>query len=416
MIMTKDIAPELIATISEEFQRKMAGNSKIKSLGAKIQNQIATYRDAQEYAIKVSELMSETLLSNLSADILPDGKLYYNIAQRVMQEALGQNGIYGKIGSYCSEVQQILNKEAEIGIKAMPPELKQDRVDGIVDIVSGKDNFDEIKYMLKEPLVNFGQSIVDEAVRSNADFQYKAGLSPKIIRRSTGNCCKWCDKLAGTYEYSDVRKSGNDVWRRHSYCRCLVDYHPGNGKKQNAHTRIWEDETEPEKRKLIGLEEPLKKDPQELIARLSESKKVHALDSYEVNGTRYKVNGKHVLLDHSKDEKAIAQIVADHLDEPVYLVPRGLSPKGISTPDYLIGRERYDLKSPTGKGKNTLFDMVSKKKKQADNFIFDISKCPLSQEEVKRQIGNIYRSRHTLFVKDIIIVKDGRIIDTYHRK
>ena len=280
--MTKDIAPELIATISEEFQRKMAGNSKIKSLGAKIQNQIATYRDAQEYAIKVSELMSETLLSNLSADILPDGKLYYNIAQRVMQEALGQNGIYGKIGSYCSEVQQILNKEAEIGIKAMPPELKQDRVDGIVDIVSGKDNFDEIKYMLKEPLVNFGQSIVDEAVRSNADFQYKAGLSPKIIRRSTGNCCKWCDKLAGTYEYSDVRKSGNDVWRRHSYCRCLVDYHPGNGKKQNAHTRIWEDETEPEKRKLIGLEEPLKKDPQELIARLSESKKVHALDSYGV--------------------------------------------------------------------------------------------------------------------------------------
>ena len=76
MIMTKDIALELIATISEEFQRKMAVNSKIKSLGAKIQNQIATYRDAQEYAIKVSELMSETLLSNLSADILPDGKLY----------------------------------------------------------------------------------------------------------------------------------------------------------------------------------------------------------------------------------------------------------------------------------------------------------------------------------------------------
>ena len=48
--------------------------------------------------------------------------------------------------------------------------------------------------MLKEPLVNFGQSIVDEAVRSNADFQYKAGLSPKIVRTSTGNCCEWCDK------------------------------------------------------------------------------------------------------------------------------------------------------------------------------------------------------------------------------
>ena len=254
--MTKDIAPELIATISTEFQKKMAGSSKIKSLDAKIRNRTATYRDAQEYAIKVSELMSEALLSNLSADMLPDGKMYYNIAQRVMQEALGKNGIYGEIGRYCSEVQQILNKEAEIGIKAMSPELKQDRINGIVDIVSGKDDFNKIKYMLKEPLVNFGQSIVDEAVRSNADFQYKAGLSPKIIRTSTGNCCEWCDKLAGTYEYSDVRKTGNNVWRRHSYCRCLVDYHPGNGKKQNAHTKIWENESERDKirlRKIAGL-------------------------------------------------------------------------------------------------------------------------------------------------------------------
>ncbi len=254
--MTKDIAPELIATISEEFQRKMAGNSKIKSLGAKIQNQIATYRDAQEYAIKVSELMSETLFSNLSADILPDGKLYYNIAQRVMQEALGQNGIYGEIGSYCSEVQQILNKEAEIGIKAVPPELKQDRVDGIVDIVSGKDNFDEIKYMLKEPIVNFGQSIVDEAVRVNADFQYNAGLSPKVIRTSTGHCCKWCSDLAGTYDYEKVKAAGSDVWKRHEGCKCLVEYVLESKQRQTAGAKRWKNEAEHDKikaRKLAGL-------------------------------------------------------------------------------------------------------------------------------------------------------------------
>ncbi len=254
--MTKDIAPELIATISEEFQRKMAGNSKIKSLGAKIQNQIATYRDAQEYAIKVSELMSEILLSNLSADILPDRKLYYNIAQRVMQEALGQNGIYGEIGSYCSEVQQILNKEAEIGIKAVPPELKQDRVDGIVDIVSGKDNFDEIKYMLKEPIVNFGQSIVDEAVRVNADFQYNAGLSPKVIRTSTGHCCKWCSDLAGTYDYEKVKAAGSDVWKRHEGCKCLVEYVLESKQRQTAGAKRWKNEAEHDKikaRKLAGL-------------------------------------------------------------------------------------------------------------------------------------------------------------------
>ena len=80
----------------------------------------------------------------------------------------------------------------------------------------------------------------------------------------------------------------------------------------------------------------MKKDPRVLIAQLSGSKKVHSLNSYETDGISYEVDGKHVLLDHSKDEKVIAQIVADHLDESVYLVPRVLSPKGISTPDYLI--------------------------------------------------------------------------------
>ena len=103
--MTKDIAPELIERISEEFQRKMTRSSNIKTLDAKIRNRTATYRDAQEYAIKVSELMSEALLSNLSADMLPDGKMYYNIAQRVMQEALGQNGIYGEVSRSCLDSQ-----------------------------------------------------------------------------------------------------------------------------------------------------------------------------------------------------------------------------------------------------------------------------------------------------------------------
>lgn len=413
--MTKDIAPDLMERITSDFQENMKNSSEIQELAKKISKKTAMYREAQEYAIKTSEIMSDALLSNISADMLPDGKLYYNIAQRILQEALGESGTYGYIGTYCDEVQRILNEAANVEIRPVTPKLNQDRINGIVDIVSGKDNFDEIKYMLAEPIVNYGQAIVDEAVRCNADFQFKSGLSPKITRISTGNCCEWCDRLAGTYDYETI-KTGSDVWKRHKHCRCLVEYHPGNGKRQNVHTKQWKDEAAIEKRKSVGLGEDLKKDPKKLIARMTGSRRVQPLKNYEVNGTSYKVDGKHVLLDHSKNEKAVAQIVANHLDKPVYLVPRVLSPKGISTPDYLIGDARYDLKSPTGKGKNTLFDMVSKKKKQADNFIFDVSKCSLSREEVNRQIGNIYKSKHTSFVKDIIIVKDGKIIDTYHRE
>lgn len=80
-------------------------------------------------------------------------------------------------------------------------------------------------------MVNFSQSVVDDTVKANADFQYKAGLKPKIIRTEAGNCCDWCKGLAGVYAYPDVLK---DVYRRHRFCWCTVDYHPGDGKKQDV--------------------------------------------------------------------------------------------------------------------------------------------------------------------------------------
>ena len=100
---------------------------------------------------------------------------------------------------------------------------------------------------------------MDDCVRENADFQYKAGLSPKIERRTVGKCCEWCSKLAGTYEYDDVKDRGNDVFRRHKNCHCIVSYNPGDGSKrrQNVHTGRWTTEQDPdiiESRKNTGMD------------------------------------------------------------------------------------------------------------------------------------------------------------------
>ncbi|CAG7589950.1 hypothetical protein PEPTYR26121_01104 [Peptoniphilus tyrrelliae] len=40
------------------------------------------------------------------------------------------------------------------------------------------------------------------------------------------------------YEYPDVPK---DVYRRHQRCKCTVDYLPGDGRKQDVHTKKWID-------------------------------------------------------------------------------------------------------------------------------------------------------------------------------
>ncbi len=231
----EDIAPKLLEEVQGDFRKKFKESSKIETVYEKIKAGTATYADADEFAIETGEILSQALQEHIYSDALPDGRMYYNIAQRILQPSMENN--YNLTADTSMQVQSIINKANGIGIKAVKPELNQDRIDGIVNIVSETENFDDVSYMFKEAIVNFTQSIVDDAVRANADFQYKAGLSPKIRRTVRGNCCEWCANLAGTYEYKKVSDTGNDVFRRHKYCRCLVEFDDGSGKVQNVHTK-----------------------------------------------------------------------------------------------------------------------------------------------------------------------------------
>lgn len=145
--------------------------------------------------------------------------------------------------------------------------------------------------------------------------------------------------------------------------------------------------------------------------------KVKILNEYSMKGVKYVVDGKKVVLDYKTHDKEIAELMCETFNMDVCIVPRVLLPQKISTPDYLIGGKRYDLKEPVGNSKNTLYNMINKKKDQADNFIYDVSKCPLELEEIKRQIEeDILRSRHTAFVQSVILVRDMKILDIYVRK
>ncbi len=114
--------------------------------------------------------------------------------------------------------------------------MNQSRIDGLVSRLSEGD-FEKSKWLLGSPIVNFSQSVVDDMVRKNAEFHFHSGMSPKIVRKEVGNCCKWCKSLVGTYSYPDVPK---DVYRRHRNCRCTVEYYPRKGKKQNVWNKKWE--------------------------------------------------------------------------------------------------------------------------------------------------------------------------------
>lgn len=248
--MENDVLPSILQEVQESFERDFGKSEIVRNAFAALKAKKATYKTANEFAIEIGEILSKTLGASLSADKLPDGKMYYNIAQRLLTDVLGRN--HELVSGYTSDVQKNLNQEAKIGLKVQVPELNLDRIAGIVNRFSSEENFEDVSWLLGEPIVNFTQSIIDDSIQKNAEFHHQSGLQPEIVRKSYFHCCEWCQEVQGNYKYPRVPK---DVYRRHQHCRCIVDYDPKSGKTQNVWTKKWNsiDKERVERRKLIGV-------------------------------------------------------------------------------------------------------------------------------------------------------------------
>ena len=245
-----DVLPKLLQEVKKEFELSYGESKIIRNAFATLEAKKATYKTANEFAIEIGEILSKALGASISADKLPNGKMYYNIAQRLLTDVLGRN--HELVSGYASDVQKNLNDEAKIGLKVQVPELNLDRIAGIVNRFSSEENFEDVSWLLGEPIVNFTQSIIDDSIQKNAEFHHRSGLQPEIVRKSYFHCCEWCQEVQGNYKYPRVPK---DVYRRHQHCRCIVDYDPKNGKTQNVWTKKWNsiDKERVERRKLIGV-------------------------------------------------------------------------------------------------------------------------------------------------------------------
>ena len=246
-----DVLPKLLEEVKNEFELAYGESEIIRNAFAKLKAKKATYRTANVFAIEIGGILSKALGISISADKLPDGKMYYNIAQRLLTDVLGRN--YELVSGYASDVQKNLNDKAKIGLKVQVPELNLDRIAGIVNRFSSEENFEDVSWLLGEPIVNFTQSIIDDSIRENAEFHHQFGLQPEIVRKSYFHCCDWCQEVQGNYKYPRVPK---DVYRRHQHCRCIVDYDPKSGKIQNVWTKKISNKSsdELENRKRVNID------------------------------------------------------------------------------------------------------------------------------------------------------------------
>ena len=212
----KDLAPEIIENVNRVFKEAFNDDPRIAKLLKK--GKETSYADAYKYAEQVGAIRAKSF-KQLSSSTLPDGKMYYNIAERLIDETLVPD--QKMISDYAATAQTNVNRNSNIHLKGVKPDVDQDNIDSIINKLCSSDDFDAVAWILDEPIKTFALAVVDDTIKKNAEFQTEAGLRTTITRTAESKCCPWCLDLAGTYTYPDVPK---DVFARHDNCRCTLDY------------------------------------------------------------------------------------------------------------------------------------------------------------------------------------------------
>lgn len=218
----------------KEFGESLQNNQTVQNLEKTLASNQATYAEAYKYAEQIGRMASENLLGTYGGQSVEALAGY--VTQGLLKDDIWAVLVadHEKVAGYAQSVQESLNKAAGLGLKATGAGLDTDRLTNLINkIIEEIANGNAPTKLLKEPVINYSQNVVDRVQRSNVEMHYKAGLNPKIKRISLGNCCKWCSNLVGTYDYpDDVPK---DVYRRHAFCRCQVLYVPTKGKSKDIH-------------------------------------------------------------------------------------------------------------------------------------------------------------------------------------
>lgn len=222
--MEEQLARELWGAISTEFQSRMMKDRRLARLSEKVGKGIASYKDVATVAERVGNHSAKSLKKVLTADAVPGGIMTWNVAEKTVgRQARLQ---YDLISETAVTVQKSLNQKAGLGLRAVVGDFDEDNIREILGRLSSGESLKDLAWILDDPIVRNAMSVADSAIRANADLERRSGMRPTVTRIPEYGACAWCEDLAGTYDYDDVRDKGNEVWMRHNNCRCHILFDP----------------------------------------------------------------------------------------------------------------------------------------------------------------------------------------------
>ncbi len=272
--MATDVVPELLSEIETAFKSRNMTDRTLARVSAKIRDGTATQVDGHTYAERLGKNASKALQEVLTAENLPDGKLYYNIATRTVVPTLENN--QALINEAASEIQKSIDVKNKIHLNSVKPVFPVERINGLIDKMTAEDiDLEQALVWIKEPIVNNSEAFFDDFIRENAKFRADAGLKTTITRIAESKCCEWCANLAGTYEYG---KAPDEIYARHEFCRCSVTVQYKKTSENVWTKRQWESSTEElERRENTKPTQMTKAERQNVLERLDKDKTVKRL-------------------------------------------------------------------------------------------------------------------------------------------
>jgi hypothetical protein len=228
----EDIVPSLLEKIEKDFRAKVDADNEMSRLFTKFADDKGTLHDVSLYARRLGDLLSMTLQENLTEDVLPDGKMYYNIADRILNPMMRQN--FNLTMEQALTIQKLIDAKSGIGLEPISADFPESRVKQIIDSLTEDTEFEVIKARMGEPVANCSHSFADDFIKANALYREKAGMRTYLKRTLVGGACPYCVRLAGTFDYNNAP---DDIYKRHDSCRCTVTFY-SEKVRQNVHTKI----------------------------------------------------------------------------------------------------------------------------------------------------------------------------------
>jgi hypothetical protein len=127
----KDIGLELQKSIETALNERLAIDVVIKAIKLKVENGKATQRDVTMLCKRLGEIASKVLIENIKPEMMPNDKMYWNIAEKAIKPLLIK--IHGIVNKVAAEVVMAEHKANGIHIKPIEPVFPKERIESLIN-------------------------------------------------------------------------------------------------------------------------------------------------------------------------------------------------------------------------------------------------------------------------------------------